>query len=326
MADTAFITGASGFVGGALTRSLIADGWSVRALARSDAAAAKVEALGAEAVRGDLDSANEIRQGAEGCGLAFHCAALAAEWGRAEEFERANIAGTANALSGCAAAGVGRFVHVGTEAAHFDMQPLVRIRESEPLRADSRVLYSRTKARAEQLVREANRAEFETVVVRPRLVWGAGDTSVMPGMIAAVEAGQWAWVAGGRHLTDTTHIDNAVHGLRLAAEKGRPGSAYFVTDGEPTEFRRFVTDLLGTQGVELPGRSIPAWLARGLANAGETLWTRFPLPGEPPMTRLAAFLASFETTLDTSLAEQELGYAPVTTREAGLQAMAAAAA
>lgn len=316
---TAFVTGASGFVGGALARALVADGWRVRALARSEAAAARVQALGAEPVQGDLSSASSIRDGAQGCAVAFHAAALPAQWGPVAEFERVNVLGTANALSGCAAAGIGRFVHVGTEAALLDGKPLVDVDETAPLRPDARPLYSATKARAELLAIGANRAGFETVAVRPRLVWGRGDETILPTLVEMVESGRFAWIGGGRHRTSTTHIDNAVHGLRLAAERGRPGRAYFVTDGEPVVFREFVTELLSTRDVEPPDRSIPRPLALAAAAACESAWRHLPLPGEPPLTRLAVWLSSLETTIDTSRARAELGYEPVRTIAEGLE-------
>lgn len=325
MADrTAFVTGASGFIGGALAESLIADGWSVRALSRSEEAATKVAAVGAEPVRGDLDSAVAISEGAAGCEIAFHAAALPAEWGALGEFERANVLGTGNALSGCRAAGVRRFVHVGTEAAHFAMEPLVQIDESEPLRPDSPVMYSATKARAEELVRAANGGGFETVVMRPRLVWGPGDVTVLPGFVDAVEAGRFSWIGGGRHLTSTTHIDNVVHGLRLVAAEGRPGDAYFVTDGEPVVFREFITALLATRGVTPPDRNVPRSAARVAAVGCEALWRRLPLPGRPPLTRLAWFLTANETTIISTKARSELGYEPVITVAEGLERLAAA--
>ena len=67
-------------------------------------------------------------------------------------------------------------------------------------------------------------------------------------MVATVEKGGWAWVGGGRNVTDTAHVDNVVEGMVLAAEKGRPGEAYFVTDGEPVVFREFVTAMLRDPG------------------------------------------------------------------------------
>jgi nucleoside-diphosphate-sugar epimerase len=325
MPDTIFVTGASGFIGGALVKSLVGDGHTVRALARSDSSAAAVEALGAEAVRGDLDHPGSIEAGAEGCSLAFHAAALPTEWGKREDFERANVVGTANALGGCRAAGVGRFVHVGTEAACFAMEPLVQIDETAPLRPDSPVMYSATKAEAEQLVVAANGEGFETVVVRPRLVWGPGDTTVLPGLAEAVEAGRFTWVAEGGHLTSTSHIGNVVLGLRLAADKGRPGEAYFITDGEPVVFRDFITRLLATRGVTPSDRSLPAGLTRIAAVASEALWRALPLPGMPPVTRVAYFLMANEVTIDITKARNELGYEPAITVDEGLAALASGA-
>jgi len=322
---TAFVTGASGFVGGALTRSLLGDGWRVRALARSARSAEKVRALGAEPVEGELASIASIATGAAGCELAFHAAAMAEAWGSRKDFKRANVEGTAHALAGCGRAGVRRFVHVGTEAAHFAMQPLRNIDESEPLRPQSSVAYSATKARAEQLVVAANGDGFETVVLRPRLVWGPGDTSVLPGFVEAVEAGRFTWVGRGNHLTSTTHIDNTVRGLRLAAERGRPGEAYFVTDGEPVVFRDFITALLATRGVEPGDRNTPPPLMRVGAAVAEAAWRALPLPGEPPVTRLAYFLVANETTIDISKARAELGYEPVISVEQGLAQLQAAA-
>ena len=137
---SAFVTGGSGFIGGALIRRLAGEGWSVRALARSDSSEAKVRQAGAEPVRGDLDDAAAMRAGAEGCEYAFHAAAKVGDWGPREEFERLNVEGTKNALNACEQGGVRRFVHVGTEAALLAGQPLVNANESAPLRPDSPVL------------------------------------------------------------------------------------------------------------------------------------------------------------------------------------------
>jgi len=188
------------------------------------------------------------------------------------------------------------------------------------------VLYSSTKARAEQAVLTANREGFETVAVRPRFVWGKGDTSLLPVIVELVRSGRFAWIGGGRHLTSTTHIDNTVEGLVLAARDGRGGNAYFVTDGEPVVFRDFLSRLLQTQGVSPPSRSLPAPLAAGLAKLGEALWTRLPLPGQPPMTRFAYWVSSQECTIRIDKARAELGYAPVRSVEDGLAELAAAGA
>jgi nucleoside-diphosphate-sugar epimerase len=288
----------------------------VRALARSERAAERVRELGAEPVMGDLDSI-EI----QGCEVALHAAAKAEDWGDPADFEHVNVQGTRKVVHACRAGGVRRLVHVGTEAALMAGKPLVNVDERAELRPDSPVLYSATKAKAEQVVRAANGEDLETVVIRPRFVWGKGDTNLLPQIVEMVRSGRFVWVGGGRHLTATTHIDNTVEGLWLGATKAPAGGVYFVTDGEPVVFRDFLTKLVGTQNVEIPDRSVPAPVANAAAAVAESLWRRLKRPGSPPLTRFAAWVSSQECTIDTSRAERELGYRPVTTREEGLRQM-----
>jgi len=316
---TAFVTGGSGFVGGALLRRLAADGWTVRALARSDRSAEAVAAAGAEPVRGDLNDGAAMLAGAGGCEYAFHSAAKVEDYGPAEEFERVNVQGSRDTLAACHEAGVRRFVHVGTEAALMAGQPLVNVDESAPLRPDSPAPYPWSKAKAEQAVRDANDEGFETVVVRPRFVWGKGDTTLLPQITGMVENGQFAWIGGGRQRTATSHIDNTVEGLVLGAERGRPGGVYFVTDGEAVVFREFLGELIRTQGLEPPSRSVPAPVAIAAAVTLEGVWKALGRPGRPPLTRFSVWVSSQECTIDDSRARSELGYKPVKTRAQGLE-------
>jgi nucleoside-diphosphate-sugar epimerase len=159
------------------------------------------------------------------------------------------------------------------------------------------------------------------MVLRPRFVWGVGDTTLLPGITSMAEAGRFAWVGGGTHLTDTTHVDNVVEGLLLTAAKGRAAEAYFVTDGDRVVFREFVSAMLETQGVEPPTRSVPAAVAGPMAAAAETVWRVLRLGGEPPATRFAVWISSQECTIDISKARSELGYEPVVDRERGLAEM-----
>jgi nucleoside-diphosphate-sugar epimerase len=318
---TAFVTGGSGFVGGALIRRLAREGWTVRALARSDKAAQAVQEAGAEAVRGDLDDTAAMRAGAEGAGVFHHAAAKVDDFGDAADYERVTVQGTKNALAAAREAGVPRFVHVGTEAALMAGQPLVNVDETAPLRPDSVAPYPWSKAKAEQAVRAANGDGLETVVVRPRFVWGAGDTSLLPQIIEMIKARKFMWIGGGGQLTATTHIDNTVEGLMLGAERGEPGAAYFVTDGEPVVFREFVSELIRTQGVDPPTRSVPLPVARAAAAASETAWKALKRSGRPPLTRFAVWVSALECTIDDSRARSELGYREVKTREQGLDEM-----
>ena len=90
-------------------------------------------------------------------------------------------------------------------------------------------------------MRAANGPGLRTVVVRPRLIWGNDDSSVLTQLEHAVNAGRFMWIGDGRYPTSSCHVDNLCEGLLLAAEKGRGGVVYFVTDGAPVELRGFVT-------------------------------------------------------------------------------------
>jgi nucleoside-diphosphate-sugar epimerase len=255
----------------------------------------------------------------EGADACFHVAAKVEAFGPWRDFVRVNVDGTRNVLRACRAAGVTRAVHVSTEAVLMHGQPLVHADERYPLALRSPAPYSRSKAMAEQVVLEEGRGGLEATIVRPRFVWGRGDTTLLPLLVEGTRSGAFQWVGGGRHLTSTTHVDNTVEGLLRAAESGRGGRAYFVTDGEPVVFRDFVGEMIATQGVTPPTASVPAPLARGLATAAEAAWKLLPLPGEPPLTRFASWVASRECTLDDARARRELGYAPVVSREEGMR-------
>jgi nucleoside-diphosphate-sugar epimerase len=320
----AFVTGGSGFIGGALLRRLASEGWSLKALARSDSSARKVEAAAAEAVRGDLEDVDAMRAGASGCDVTFHLAAHVGDGGKWEEYERSTVAGTRNAARASREAGVKRFVHTGSEAALMRGQPLVNADETWPLQTESLAYYPRAKALAEREALAAGSDGMDAVVLRPRFVWGAGDTTLLPAISEMIEKGRFAWIGGGRHRTSTSHVDNVVEGLLLAAERGRGGEAYFVTDGEPVVFRDFLTRLLATRGVDPGDRTVPAGVARPLAAAVESAWRVLPLKGEAPLTRFAVWNSTLECTIDDSKARRELGYAPVTSVEDGIAEMVSA--
>lgn len=321
---SAFITGGSGFVGRTLIPMLIEKGWRVKALARSDSAAKIVANLGAEVVRGDLDDETILRDGMAGCEVVFHSAAKVEDWGDPRDFHRINVEGTERMLRAAKAAGIKRFVHVSTEAVLAGERPIINADETWPYPAHPVGLYPTTKGAAERLVRAANSAEMATVCLRPRLIWGKGDTSLLPQIIAAVQRGAFRWFGGGRYKTSTCHVRNVCEGLILGAEKGRGGEVYFLTDGAPVEFRTFMTEVLQTQGVDAGDNNLPHAVGQFVANAGEWAWRTFGLKGAPPLTRAAIRLIGEEVTLDDSKARRELGYVGKFTREQGLAEMRAA--
>ena len=319
--NSAFVTGGSGYVGRNLIRHLVERGVKVRALARSNEARNAVEAVGATAVGGDLDDRAALVRGCTAVECVFHAAAKVDEWGEPEAFERINVRGTRNVLEACEETKAPRLVHVSTEAVLAGSGPLVGVDESTPIPARFAGEYSRTKALAERELAKARNTRV--IIVRPRFVWGGDDTTLIPAFAEAVREGRFAWIGRGDHLTSTCHIDNLVHALWLAAVHPAAHGCYFVTDGDPIAFREFLTEMMATQNVALPSKSVPRGVAGWVASAGEWAWRRFDRAGKPPVTRMVVTLLGGEVTVNDAKIRRELGYAEIRSREQGLQQLRA---
>jgi nucleoside-diphosphate-sugar epimerase len=314
-----FITGASGFVGGAAARRLASAGHRIRAMSRSESSDEKIRAMGAEPVRCDLDTVTAAD--VQGAGIVIHCAAFVEQWGPTDAWDRINVQGTRRMLGAAREAGAARFIHIGTEAALVRGQHLRGVDETAPLAFDSPYPYCRTKALAEQAVRDAHRAGFETIVLRPRFIWGPGDQTILPLLKKMAASGGWMWIDHGRAVTSTTHIDNLVDAIELALSRGRPGEAYFILDDGERSMKTMLSGMAASAGLALPDRSIPYWLADMIAAVSEGAWRLLHLSGEPPLTRHAAMVMARDCTLVGTKAKKELGYQPRVTVEAGLAAL-----
>lgn len=320
-----FITGGSGFVGGHLIRRLVADGDDVIALARSDVAAARIEGLGARLHRGDVSSAERLTEGVRGAEVVYHCAAVVGSNVDADKAWNVNVEGTRNVVRAARDAGVRRLVHLSTESVLIDGSPLDGVDETHPVPTKGHLSqYAATKAEAERIVLGANGHRLETVAIRPRLVSGPEDSTWLPGLVEKVRRGAFRWVDGGVYPGSTCHVYNLVEALVLASDAGRPGSAYFVTDGPPWTFREFAGAYLSTAGIEVGDRSVPGWLMRAAGATLETAWRLLPTRSAPPVNRVEAYMVSHPQVFDDAAARRELGYSPVISVQEGLDRLAGA--
>ncbi len=322
----AFVTGGTGFLGGRLVKMLVKRGWQVRALHRSPGDAAKLAAMGAVPVPGDLDSVDALARGIDNSEVVFHAAAMFKLWGSAEAFERANVVGTRNVLAAAKMQGVKRFVQIGAGAVVMGPgKPMRGVTEDAPLSFPHWAPYIASKGRAQQMLIEADDpAGMRTAIILPPMIWGAGMPMIRE-TIHNVKAGRFRWPGGGKSLMSTAHVDNICHAAILAAESLTGGRAYFVTDGKDRSLREVMGTLLATQGVDPGNRSAPLGVAWFLATVMEAAWRTFRLKGEPPLTRQMLRLVGYDFTMSDRRARNELGYAPVVTWEQGVEEMRAGA-
>ena len=321
----ALVTGGSGFVGGHLIRRLLSDGWRVRALGRSTEARAEVEALGAEPAEGDLLDRAALAGAMDRVEVVFHVAAHFKLWGPMSLFRRVNVEGTRNVVEAAERAGVRRVIYVSAAAVVMGRpEPMRDVTEDMPLHKMPFAPYATSKAEAEEVLLAANgrRADFSTVAIRPPFIWGP-DMPALDHMVETVRAGQFQWVAGGEQALSTCHVDNLCHALILAADRGSGGEAFFVSDGEDTTLKSFLTRLLGSRGVTPKDRAVPFGIAWTMAGVMGAVWRIFRRKGEPPITRQMLRLIGKDFTIDVSRARNQLGYAPVISTADGMRAMQA---
>ena len=313
-----FVTGGSGFVGGAAIKKL-ASAHQIIAMSRSVASDEKIRSLGASPIRSQLGQVKPAD--IDGCDIIIHAAAHIGPWGSREQYWQTNVEGTVQLLEAAKQAGVKRFIHIGTESGCFYGQDMHCIDETYPLSIASPYFYSETKAEAERQVLSASDSanNFITLSLRPRFIWGPGDQTILPELVKAVEKGQFMWISGGHAITSSTNIHNLTHAIELALEKGKEAEAYFIVDEKDHSFRELLTALLATQNLKPSSKSVPSWIVRGLAGLIEMVWNLFPIKVDPPITRFAATLMSKECSIRSDKARHDLGYQPVVSMQDGFE-------
>ena len=291
-----FITGASGFVGGAIAKALVKN-HEVFAMARSEKSATKIIDLGVTPVLCSLNYVN--KEDVKGYDLIIHAAAYVEAWGTRKQYWDINVEGTKQLLAMAKSANVKKFIHISSEATLFYGQEMNNIDETYLYPKKTPYLYSETKAAAEKLVVAANQEGlFETVVLRPRMIWGPNDQTILPELIKLINKGSFMWINKGKAKTSTVHISNLVHAIKLAIKKGKGGEIYFITDDEIVSFKSFLTNLLNTQDIIPPNKSISGKIASFIALLLEKIWRSFHLNGEPPITRFAADIMTVNCTIN----------------------------
>jgi len=319
------VTGGGGFLGQALCRMLHAHGHAVASVSRSRHAA--LDAIDVPQMQADLaDPAATLRAFDGGFDAVLHNAAKAGVWGRYDEFHAANVIGTENVLAACRAHDIGRLVYTSTPSVtHRATRPVEGAGADEvPYGEPFKSHYAATKAIAERAVLAANDDRLATVALRPRLIWGPGDTQILPRLVARARSGRVRLVGTGDNRVDTTFIDNAAQAHvdaleHLHARAACAGKAYFISNGEPWPLRDVLNALLRAADAPEVRKSIPFGLAYAIGAACEALWTLLPLRDDPPLTRFLAEQLSTPHWYSMAPAQRDFAYAPKVTMEEGLE-------
>jgi nucleoside-diphosphate-sugar epimerase len=310
------VTGGGGFVGGAICRRLRSLGHDVTALARRPHAALADD--GIRSVIHDL-AAPEAAAGLSGLfagvDCVFHTAAHVKMWGPREAFVRGNLVATENVIAACRDAGVSKLVFTSSPSVVAADHDLRGIDESQPYPRRYRALYPETKAAAERSVLAAHGDTLRTLALRPHLIFGPGDTNLVPTILARARAGRLVQVGDGTNLVDLTFIDDCVeaHVLAATALDDRPaagGRAYFLSQGTPVPLWEWIGRVLALHDAPPVRRRISTTTAHLLATVAETVWKAGGLRSDPPLTRFLAAEMATDHWFNIDASRQQLGYSP----------------
>jgi nucleoside-diphosphate-sugar epimerase len=320
------VTGGGGFVGLAIVRQLIDMGVATSVVGRrryQDAAA-----LGADCLIGDIRDRDFMIGAVAGHDTVFHAAAKAGIWGRKEAFQSVNVTGTENVIAACLAQGVENLVYTSTPSVVFDGSPLEGGDESLPYSRRPLCDYAATKIVAEQKVLAANSAKLKTVALRPHLIWGPGDTQIIPRILQRGRQGKLKIVGSGENRVDITYIDNAAAAHILAARNleetgSAAGETFFISQGEPVVLWDWINALFVR--VDIP--QLTARISyRTAYRAGwmlEKIHQLLDLDKDPRMTRFLAEQLAMSHWFSIEKARRILGYEPVVSSDEGMERLAA---
>ena len=302
-----FITGGTGFIGGAVVRHLLEAGHEVKALVRQAADTRQVDGLPVEQVKGDLRDYESLRRGMAGCGWVFHVAALYSFWGHSwKDFYETNVEGTRHVLEVARNEGAERIVYtssIATLGIHKDGSPA---NEDTPSSLADRIgPYQRSKFLAEEIARDFARRGLPVVIVNPSAPVGIGDHKPTPtGQIVVdfLKGRMFGYVDTGLNIVD---VEDVGAGHLLAAERGQAGSRY-ILGGENLTLKQ-ILDLLAEVSGRPPVRlRIPHWVAQCWAYVDVTM-ARVNRRRTPAATPDKVRLSRRYEFFDSGRAVRELG-------------------
>ncbi len=312
----AFVTGGTGFIGGAVVRKLVKAGHTVRALVRPGADTRQLDGLPVERIEGSLEDVESLRRGMAGCDWVFHLAALYAFWGyRWEDFYRVNVEGTRRVLETAHELGIPRIVHTSSIAALGVNPDRTPATEETPSTLEDKIgFYQRSKFLGQHVALELARQGVPVVIVNPTTPVGVGDYKPTPTgqvIVDFLNGRIFGYVDTGLNIVD---VEDVATGHLLAAERGRIGECY-ILGGENLTLKE-VLDILAEVSGRPPVRlRIPHWVALGWAYMDVTL-CRLGLRRIPTATPEKVHLSRRYEWFSSAKAMRELSYTFAPAREA----------
>ena len=312
------VTGATGFLGKYLVEELINNGYEVVAQGRKENILNMLkEQYKVDILKCSLDSIQNIDMKVD---YVIHAAALSTVWGKWKDFYSSNVIGTENVIKFCLQNNVKRLVYVSSPSVYSAKSDRFNIKEEDYDKKNKLNYYIKSKILAEDLINRIENKELEKVIIRPRGLFGIGDTSLIPRLINANRKIGMPLFNDGKNVVDVTCVENVAYSLRLAMESDKAnGKTYNITNGEPTEFKKILDMLFEELGEKANYRKMNINLMYFVASVIEAFYKLFRIYKEPMITKYTVATLGYSQSLNIEKAKQDLDYNPKMTLEEGIK-------
>lgn len=312
------VTGATGFLGKYLVEELINNGYEVVAQGRKENILNNLK----EQYKVNIlkCSLNEIKNIDMNIDYVIHAAALSTVWGKWQDFYDSNVLGTENVIKFCLKNNVRRLIYVSSPSVYSAKFDRFNIKEEDFDKNNKLNFYIKSKILAENLINKIDNQKLETVIIRPRGLFGIGDTSLVPRLINANSKIGIPLFNDGKNIVDITCVENVAYSLRLAMEKEEAnGNIYNITNGNPTEFKNILDKLFTELEEKANYRKMNINLMYFVASVIELFYKLFRIYKEPMITKYTIATLGYSQSLNIEKAKKDLDYNPKITLEEGIK-------
>ncbi len=318
-----FITGGTGFLGSTLAKRLIKENNEVIIYGRNILKGKELEKDGIIFIEGDLIQKEKIVTICKNVDYIFHSGAFSSPWGKYQDFHNSNVLGTQNIVDAALKNNVKRLIHVSTPSIYFDFKDKFNISETDQLPQKFVNHYAHTKYDAEKIIDNAVINGLEAITIRPKAIFGIGDTAILPRIIIANQRGI-PLINGGNALIDISYVENVVDSMLLCRDANTIciGQKYNITNGEPMKLIDIIEEVFRELNVPLNAKNVNYNVALGFAGLMEIGYKIFLPSKEPPIMRYSIGVFGNSQTLSIEKAKQELGYMPQVSIKEGIKTFA----
>lgn len=297
------ITGASGFVGSSFINNYEKD-YEIYGIGRRELN--KKNYFSIDLTKPfDLDFVPDV---------VIHCAAKSSPWGTYDEFYTQNVTSTQNVIDFCKRKGVKKLIYISSSSVFYKNEDQYDIDENTIFGKEFVNDYAKTKYIGEKLVEN----QFENhVILRPRAVYGQGDTVLFPRLLVAAKKGKLPQIINKKVIGDLIYIDNLTFYMLQACIKQVNG-CFNITDGKPVDIYDFLKTILNKLDINVKFKPISIKKAMFFAGLIENTYRLLALKSEPPITKFGVGVLSYSKTFVPTKTQKELGN-PIYTTEEGVE-------